>query len=81
MSLVSSRSPLTLVNCTLVMPAYDITLWDFLKYASYIKKGQSEIDDFFPLKDRLEMSLRILDGLLYMNEKELAHRDIKLRSV
>ena len=63
------------------MPAYDISLWDFLKYASHIKREQSKIDEFFPLKDRLEMSLRILDGLLYMNEKELAHRDIKLRSV
>ena len=70
------------MNCTLVMPAYDISLWDFLKYASHIKKEQSEIDEFFPLKDRLEMSLRILDGLLYMNcEKDVAHRDIKLRSV
>ena len=70
------------MNCILVMPAYDISLWDFLKYASHIKKEQSTQEQFFPLKDRLEMSLRILDGLLYMNcEKDVAHRDIKLRSV
>ena len=59
------------------MPAYDISLWDFLKYASH---EQNECEEFFPLKDRLEMSLRICDGLLHMNcKKDVAHRDIKLR--
>ena len=64
------------------MPVYDCSLWDYLEYNSNIKKEQSEIDDIFPLKDRLEMSLRILDGLLCLNcENWVAHRDIKLRSV
>ena len=64
------------------MPAYDISLWDFLKYASHIKNEQSGNEEFFPLEDRLEMSLRICDGLLHMNcKKDVAHRDIKLRSV
>ena len=61
----------------LVMPVYDISLWDFLEYASHIKS-----EEFFPLKERLEMSLRICDGLLHLNcKKNVAHRDIKLRSV
>ena len=61
------------------MPVYDISLWDFLKYAS---KQTNQDEDFFPLSDRIEMTKRICDGLLYMNsEKSVAHRDIKLRSV
>ena len=64
------------------MPAYDISLWDFLKYASHTKNEKSGNEEFFPLKERLEMTLRICDGLLHMNcKKDVAHRDIKLRSV
>ena len=64
------------------MPAYDISLWDYLKYAAHVKSEITGTDDFFSLKDRMEMSLRICDGLLYMNcDKDVAHRDIKLRSV
>ena len=63
------------------MPAYDVSLWDFLKYAS-TKKQKNEQGDFFPLSERIEMTKRICDGLLHMNkEKNVAHRDIKLRSV
>ena len=58
------------------MPVYDISLWDFLKYAS------KREEEFFPLSERIEMTKRICDGLLYMNtEKSVAHRDITLRSV
>ena len=61
------------------MPAYDISLWDFLKYASKVKKEQGGL---FPLRERLEMSLRICNGLLEMNTQyNTAHRDIKLRLV
>ena len=61
------------------MPVYDISLWDFLKYAS---KQTNQDEEFFPLSERIEMTKRICDGLLYMNrEKSVAHRDIKLRSV
>ena len=63
------------------MPAYDISLWDFLKYTSHVKK-QTNGTDLFPLKERLEMSRRICDGLLQMNTQyNTAHRDIKLRLV
>ena len=63
------------------MPAYDVSLWDFLKYASTQKK-QKDGSDFFPLSHRIEMTKRICDGLLHMNmQKNVAHRDIKLRNV
>ena len=63
------------------MPAYDISLWDFLKYAAGVR-NESGSEEFFPLEKRLEMSLRICDGLLHMNcKKDVAHRDIKLRLV
>ena len=63
------------------MPVYDISLWDFLKYASKQTKQRNQ-EEFFPLSERIEMTKRICDGLLYMNsEKSVAHRDIKLRSV
>ena len=66
----------------LVMPVYDISLWDFLEYASHIENQKSGNEEFFPLKERLDMSLRICDGLLHLNcKKDVAHRDIKLRSV
>ena len=64
------------------MPAYDISLWDYLKYAAHVKSANVGEAGFFSLKDRLEMSMRICDGLLYMNcDKKVAHRDIKLRFV
>ena len=63
------------------MPVYDISLWDFLKYASKQTRQKDE-EEFFPLSERIEMTKRICDGLLYMNtEKSVAHRDITLRSV
>ena len=63
------------------MPKYDVSLWDFLKYASKQTK-QSQKEDFFPLTERLEMTKRICSGLLHMNqEHSVAHRDIKLRIV
>ena len=58
------------------MPFYDVSLWDYLKYAS------TQPIEFFPLDDRIAMAQRICYGLIYMNkEKLVAHRDIKLRSV
>ena len=73
---------ITANNIILVMPAYDISLWDFLKYAAGVRNEQSGSEEFFPLKERLEMTLRICDGLLHMNcKKDVAHRDIKLRLV
>ena len=64
------------------MPVYDISLLDFLEYASKQTKQKDEEEEFFPLSERIEMTKRICDGLLYMNrEKSVAHRDIKLRSV
>ena len=75
------------VNINLVMPAYDISLWDFLKYTSQAKKKkvkENEENDIelFPLKERLEMSRRICDGLFHMNTQyNTAHRDIKIRLV
>ena len=63
------------------MPAYDVTLSDFLKYASR-QKQMNPNQEFFPLSERIEMSKRICDGLLYMNNKmEIPHRDIKPRPV
>ena len=64
------------------MPVYDVSLLDFLKYASTQTKQRDEEEEFFPLSERIEMTKRICDGLLYMNkEKSVAHRDIKLRFV
>ena len=64
------------------MPVYDISLWDFLKYASKQTNQSDQDEEFFPLSERIEMTKRICDGLLYMSrEKSVAHRDIKLRSV
>ena len=64
------------------MPAYDVSLWDFLKYASTQTKQENHDGEFFPLSERIEMTRRICDGLLHMNkEKSVAHRDIKLRSI
>ena len=61
------------------MPAYDISLWDFLKYTSRMKKVENGTE-LFPLKERLKMSRRICDGLYHMNtEYGTAHRDIKIR--
>ena len=63
------------------MPAYDISLWDFLKFTSHVKKDPNGIE-LFPMKERLEMSRRICDGLFQMNTVyNTAHRDIKLRLV
>ena len=59
-----------------VMPKYDYSLLDFLKYAS------TQEEDFFPLSERIQMTKRICDGLLYMNQVMYTpHRDIKPRSV
>ena len=70
------------VNINLVMPAYDISLWDFLKYTSFHGKKEENDKELFPLKERLEMSRRICDGLLHMNTQyNTAHRDIKIRLV
>ena len=63
------------------MPKYDVSLWDFLKYASKQTK-QFQQEEFFPLAQRLDMTKRICDGLLHMNQQHsVAHRDVKLRSV
>jgi len=63
------------------MPAYDISLWDFLKYTSQVQKEEKD-KELFPLKERLEMSRRICDGLFHMNTQyNTAHRDIKIRLV
>ena len=63
------------------MPVYDVSLLDFLKYASTQTKQRDEEEEFFPLSERIEMTKRICDGLLFMNGKNsVAHRDIKLRS-
>ena len=69
------------LSIILVMPAYDISLWDYLKYTSQLKKDRND-NDLFPMKERLEMSQRICDGLFQMNTVyNTAHRDIKLRLV
>ena len=58
------------------MPKYDYSLSDFLKYAS------TQNQEFFPLSERIEITKRICDGLLYMNKMMCTpHRDIKSRSV
>ena len=57
------------------MPVYDCSLRDFLEHISLYGKQE----DLFPLAERIEMTKRILNGLLYMNKKlSLSHRDIKL---
>ena len=64
------------------MPAYDVSLSDFLHYAQTNTKQKCPVEEFFPLSERIEMTKRICDGLLYMNkEKSIAHRDIKPRMV
>ena len=64
------------------MPAYDMSLWDFLKCISTQPKHANQVEDFFPLSDRIDMAKRICDGLLYMNNIQcVAHRDIKPRPV
>ena len=63
------------------MPAYDVSLWDFLKYASKQQHANLK-EEIFPLADRIEMTKRICDGLIYLNrERNMPHRDIKPRSV
>ena len=37
------------------MPAYDVSLWDFLKYASTQTKQKDQDGEFFPLSERIEM--------------------------
>ena len=62
------------------MPIYDCSLRDFLQYVSTQTKDQEE--EFFPLTERFQMTIRILRGVLYMNQDMCkAHRDIKLRQV
>ena len=55
------------------MPSYDVSLRDFLKHAT-----KQETQDFFPLSERMEMTRRICDGLMYINKQNVAHRDLKL---
>ena len=63
------------------MPAYDVSLWDFLKYASKQQIANPK-EEIFPLTERIEMTKRICDGLVYLNrERNMPHRDIKPRSV
>ena len=59
----------------IVMPYYDASAWDYLKYAA------TQPSDFFPIQSRMEMTRRILDGIIYMHENDTCHRDIKLRLV
>ena len=61
------------------MPVYDLSLRDFLQIAS--KQNQEDQNDFFPFEDRVEMLKRICSGLMYMNTKFRAHRDIKARKI
>ena len=63
------------------MPVYDCSLRDFLEYISSQRIRNNE-EICFPLIERIEMTKRILDDLLFINEKMgQAHGDIKLRSV
>lgn len=59
----------------IVMPYYDASAWDYLKYAA------TQPSDFFPIQSRMEMTERILEGIIYMHENDTCHRDIKLRRV
>ena len=58
------------------MPSYDVSLWDFLRY---IKKQEHQ--DFFPISERIEMTRRICEGLIHINKRKVAHRDVKLGNV
>ena len=61
------------------MPKYDISLWDLLKYATTMKR-ENQIENLFPLSERIEMTKRICDALRYMNNTcNCAHRDLKPR--
>lgn len=62
------------------MPVYDISLWEFLKYATTVKRENS-MESFFPLSERIEMTKRICDALRHMNKLDVAHRDLKPRFV
>ena len=59
----------------IVMPYYDASAWDYLKYAA------TQPSEFFPIQSRMKMTRRILDGIIYMHENDTCHRDIKLRLV
>ena len=71
------------------MPVYDLSLRDFLKYASSPQKLKNEESKnatkfittyIFSLHDRFEMLKRIYDGLIFMHkEMDKPHRDIKPR--
>ena len=71
-------------NWLSVMPVYDLTLRDYLKYLT--NGDYAEYDDFFsmrifPFCERFEMLKRISDGLLFMNEVMVKpHGDLKPRS-
>ena len=59
------------------MPVYDLSLRDFLKYAS---SPRQHYLDALPLHERFEMLKRIYDGLIFMHkEMNKPHRDIKPR--
>ena len=67
------------------MPVYDLTLRDFLKYATTQDKVNEDDSGFqrtniFSFDERFEVLRRIHKGLLFMN-KTLGkpHRDLKLR--
>ena len=59
----------------IVMPYYDASAWDYLKYAA------TQPSEFFPIQSRMEMTKRILEGIIYMHNNDTCHRDIKLRRV
>ena len=59
----------------IIMPHYDTSAWDYLQYAA------TQPSDFFPIQSRMKMTKRILDGIIYMHQNGLCHRDIKLRRV
>ena len=71
------------------MPVYDLSLRDFLKYATSpqkLKREESLNDtnfittDIFSLDERFEMLKRIYDGLIFMHKMMAKpHRDIKPR--
>ena len=59
----------------IVMPYYDASAWDYLKYAA------TQPSEFFPIQSRMEMTKRILEGVIYMHANDTCHRDIKLSRV
>lgn len=69
------------------MPVYDLSLRDFLKYATSPQKKEDSHNatkfittDIFSFDERFEMLKRIYDGLIFMNKKMAKpHRDIKPR--